>query len=78
MKIFNLYTNNIDKTKHHSLKMFGLNCWSYYSQNRFTWFRLFGIGLKWKDITIHDLLFSERNGYSKALNIGIWRISLLK
>jgi hypothetical protein len=24
------------------------------------WFRLFDIGLKWKDISIHKLMFSER------------------
>jgi hypothetical protein len=48
-----------------------------YYDNRFGWFRIFGRGLKWKDITIHELLFSERNGYSKAITIGKWRISIL-
>ena len=30
---------------------------------------MFGRGLKWKDISIHGLIFSERNGYSKVQQI---------
>jgi len=41
------------------------------------WFRIFGYGLKIKDTTKYDLLYSERNGYSKAITIGRWRISCL-
>ena len=51
---------------------------SYYYENRFGWFRIFGIGLKFKDITIHKMLFSEKNGYSKNIKIGNWLIGYLK
>lgn len=51
---------------------------SSYYHNRSGWFRIFGVGLKWKDTTVHALLFSERNGYSKGLQIGKWRIGFLK
>ena len=78
MKIIKLSKFNIGKIRHHTLQVFGYPWWSFYYLNRFGWFRLFGIGLKWKDHTIHRLLFSERNGYSKAIIIGKWRISFLK
>jgi hypothetical protein len=48
-----------------------------YSEKGFGWFRVFGIGLHWKDIRIHKLLFSERNGYSKYIILGDWLISYL-
>ena len=54
-----------------------MRVWSFYYKDRSGWFRIFGKGLKWKDVTRHDLLFSERNGYSKALNVGKWRIGFL-
>jgi hypothetical protein len=63
--------------KTHSFKVFGVTILSFYYHNRLGWFRLFGKGLKWKDISIHGLIFSERNGYSKGVQIGKWRIGLL-
>jgi len=42
------------------------------------WFRIFGKGLSWKDVTKHELLFSERYGYAKRYVIGKWSIKLLK
>jgi len=36
------------------------------------WFRLFGVGLKWKHSYKVGLTFSERNGYRKYLKIGKW------
>ncbi len=51
--------------------------WDFYYYNRLGWFRLFGRGLKWKDTSIHKLIFSERNGYSKGFQIGKWRIGYL-
>jgi hypothetical protein len=36
------------------------------------WFRVFGVGLSWKDIRLHPLVFSERNGYRKGLRLGWW------
>jgi len=55
-----------------------MRLWSSYYEDGTGWFRIFGKGLKWKDTTKHKLLFSERNGYSKALNIRKWRIGFLK
>ena len=51
---------------------------SYYksTHKKCGWFRLFGIGLKWKHIN-NGLTFSERNGYKKYLRIGNWIISYL-
>jgi len=57
------------------IRLFGFSIWAHYYHKRFGWFRLFGRGLKWKDTTIHKLMFSERNGYSKGIDIGVWRIS---
>ena len=53
------------------------NLFSFHYYNKFGWIRLFGKGLKFKDTSIHDLFFSERNGYSKGLRIGNWYISCL-
>ena len=74
---FRFYNFNSLKALHHSLRLFGVNCWAFYYQDSFGWFRLFGRGLKWKDTTKYELLFSERNGYNKAITIGRWRISYL-
>ena len=53
-------------------------CCAFYYCDGFGWFRLFGKGMKWKNINKHLLLFSERYGYSKGITVGNWRISLLK
>lgn len=49
-----------------------------YSVDGLGWFRIFGIGLLFKDTKKRKLTFSERNGYSRAVNIGRYRISILK
>lgn len=49
-----------------------------YYDDRFGWFRLLGKGLKFKDVTVHNLIFSERNGYKKFIKIKNWIISYLK
>ncbi|MFY7733580.1 MAG: hypothetical protein ACOVSR_08860 [Bacteroidia bacterium] len=54
-----------------------LSCWEFYSLVGLGWFRLFGVGLHWKDTSRHRMYFCERNGYKKGLKIGSWRISLL-
>ncbi len=41
------------------------------------WFRLFGRGFAVKDTTFHPLLFSERNGYVRRIQIGKWSIKFL-
>ena len=42
------------------------------------WFRVFGVGLSFKNTNVHPLLFSERNGYRKGLQLGAYRFSILK
>ena len=42
------------------------------------WFRIFGVGLSWRDIGAYGLLFSERNGYSSYLRVGKWIIKPVK
>lgn len=52
---------------------------SFYYKNRLGWIRFFGgAGIKWKDVRIHQLIFSERNGYVKHIEIGNWFIGYLK
>ena len=51
---------------------------SWYYFNRSGWFRLFGRGLKWKDTSIHQLIFSERMGHTKGIQIGKWWIIYLR
>lgn len=50
----------------------------FHHNNRRGWFRIFGFGIKWKDFTIHPLLFSERNKYSKGILVGWWYVGILK
>lgn len=53
------------------------NIFCYYYENGFFWFRIFGSGLKIKDIRKHQLLFSERNDYNKSITLGSYRIGIL-
>jgi hypothetical protein len=62
----------------YSLKILGINVFAMYAQNRFGWFILFGRGLTWKDLTIHDLTFSQRRGLTKYIKIGSWCVSIAK
>jgi hypothetical protein len=73
------YNFSTENTICHSLKMFGFSVWSFYYNNGFGWFRLFNKGLKWKDISIHGLLYSERNGHAhnKSIQLGKFRIAVL-
>lgn len=55
------------------------NKWiKFYNKNGFGWIRIFGAGIKWKDITKHELLFSERGKYTKSFQVSKWRFSVLK
>jgi hypothetical protein len=54
-----------------------ISFWAFYCVDGLGWFRLFGIGLHWKDTSRHMMLFSERNGYKKAIKIGSWQIAFL-
>jgi hypothetical protein len=49
----------------------------FYYENGFGWFRILGKGLLWKNLLIHRLSFSERNGYKKYIKIGNWAIGFL-
>lgn len=50
-----------------------------YKTSGLWWFRLWNdYGLHGKDVSKHPLLFSERNGYSKRLQIGSWSFRVLK
>lgn len=51
--------------------------WCDYKSEGFFWFRIYGYGLCFKDIRKHPLLFSERNGYTKTININNWSIKFL-
>jgi hypothetical protein len=68
---------NIKKARTAHLRVGAVSCWVFYSVAGLGWFRLFGVGLHWKDTSRHRMYFSERNGYKKALKIGSWRISFL-
>lgn len=41
------------------------------------WFRLFGVGISWKDTKRHRPIFSERQGYRRGMCIGKWRFHFL-
>lgn len=57
------------------MKLSSIFC-CYSAKGKF-WFRILGYGLSFKDITIHEMIFSERNGYAKYLKIGNWIIKYL-
>jgi hypothetical protein len=51
----------------------------YFHYNlRFGWIIFFKWRLSFKDTFLHGLTFSERNGYKKRIQVGIWSISLEK
>lgn len=56
----------------------GYPSFCYHRSKGYFWFRLFGYGLHVKDSTITPMLFSERNGYTKYLKVGKWKIKILK
>lgn len=58
------------------IKLFGKVIWAINYTKCVGWFRLFGIGLRWKHQSL-DLIFSERNGYKKYVKIGKWIITYL-
>lgn len=72
-----------NKKNHNQNKAYHINVGKYnyfymYYRKGFGWFRLFGKGLKWKNLSINKLSFSERNGYKKGFKIGKWYIGFLK
>jgi hypothetical protein len=78
-KIFRYYNFNIEnESKHGSLKLFNMSVFSFYKIDGLLWFRIFGYGLHFKDITKHKLMFSERISKRKRLMIGFYLIKILK
>lgn len=61
-----------------SINIYGLNIFSYSVIKGMFWFRFFGYGAVIKDTKFHGLLFSERNGYVKRLQIGKYSIKIIK
>ena len=57
------------KNKTFSFKLFKFNIFSSCLSNKQGWFRIFGYGIKWKNILIHPMLFSERNKLNKYILI---------
>jgi hypothetical protein len=51
---------------------------SYTYENGMGWVRIFGYGIAWKDTSKHMLLYSERSGNTKRIQIGKWSIKYLK
>lgn len=49
----------------------------YYKGSGIFWFRIFGIGIAGKNVSIHALLFSERHGYTKTFQIFGWSFKWL-
>lgn len=49
-----------------------------YFFKRLGWIRLFNIVLFFKDVSVHGLTFSERNGFKKRIQIANWSISFEK
>jgi hypothetical protein len=41
------------------------------------WFRVFGKGIKVKDLRKRPLVFSERSGYTKHFEIGVFSFGIL-
>jgi hypothetical protein len=77
-RMFRFYRFNINNEYiHHSLRLFGITCWTMYYCAGFGWFRLFGHGLDWKDLTRYELTFSQRIHKTKWLKVGKWCISRL-
>ena len=74
MIIYNKKNNEID----FYVKFFNIRILAFYKKVGFGWFRLFGRGVLFKDITKHQMMFSERNGYMKKIIVGNWLIRWLK
>jgi hypothetical protein len=54
-----------------------MKIFSYFKSRGVWWFRLLGRGVSVKDTKAYPLLFSERNGFVKRIQIGKWSIKYL-
>lgn len=41
------------------------------------WFKVSRYGVMWKDLTVHALTFSQREGLERHFEIGKWSISFI-
>lgn len=57
------------------IRFFGYDLLFMHYYNRLMWLCIFNIGFVIKDINVHGLMFSERNGYKKYVKIGRWIIT---
>ena len=49
-----------------------MKLFSGFSTGSMGWFRILGFGLTWKDMRKHNLMFSERYGFTKYIRVGNW------
>lgn len=55
------------------------NAFYLYHSEGLGWFRFFGgCGIAWKDLRRHQLLFSERNGFTKTFSVFKLSFKILK
>jgi len=55
-----------------------IGCITFFYFQGCGWIRLFNIILFFKNVSVHDLTFSERNGFTKRIQIANWSISFEK
>lgn len=55
-----------------------MRLFSGYHTGGLWWFRICGVGLHGKDITRHPLLFSQRRGLHRGIQVGKWWLSFLR
>jgi hypothetical protein len=64
-------------SKSFHFRPFGVSVLAYHIKPTMGWVRIFGKGLRWKDVAIHGLLFSERH-LNRGFLFGKWHIGLLR
>ena len=75
--VFKIEKCSLFKSTDVLLRFFGVNLCSGSFTKTVFWIRFFGYGFAGKDMTKHNLSFSERNGLRKTLKIYNWQISAL-
>ena len=45
---------------------------NFYIEKHLGWLQVFNWGFSWKNVKVHPLYFSERNGYTKYVKLGNW------
>lgn len=65
------------ETKQYNFKLFKYSVLCITYGEGMGWFRLFGVGLSWKDFSKYGYTFSQRLGKTKYFKLGKWIISYL-